>query len=173
MLSKLNLTVRDLKLWTHYSKTFPGSTPLIAGLSSYPNLLFLECSSCSMVSPALGVGRCGLRKSSWQPRPHLPMAGTARGALRTLHWLPCTYLQPLLLHHQEQGISLQLLHPKATRNALLQRASTYLQCPLSHRRSYKWMPQKTTEQITSRKIERQKMDEMGIVLQHGVDLNFK
>lgn len=54
-----------------------------------------------------------------------------------------------------------------------QMASTYLQCPLSHRRSYKRMPQKTTEQITSRKIERQKMDEMGIVLQHGVDLNFK
>lgn len=173
MLSKLNLTVRDLKLWTCYSEMSPRSSSLIAGLGSYPNLLFPECSSCSMVSPALGVGRCGLRKSSWQPSPYLPMAGTAPGALQTLHWPPCTYLQPLLLHHQEQGMSLQLLQPKATRNALLQKASTYLQCPLSHRRSYKRMPQKTTEQITSRKIERQKMDEMGIVLQHGVDLNFK
>lgn len=169
MLCKLNLTVRDLRLWTHYSEM----SPLIAGLSSYSNLLLLECSSCSMVSPALGVGRCGLRKSSWQPSSHFPMAGTAPGALQTLHWLPCTYLQSLLLHHQEQGMSLQLLQPKATRNALLQRASTYLQWPLSHRRSSKWVPQKTTEQITSRKIGRQKMDEMGIVLQHGVDLNFK
>lgn len=68
---------------------------------------------------------------------------------------------------------LKLRCPKAMRNAPPQPASIYLQHPLYYRRSYEWMPQKTTGQITSRNTERQKMDDMGIQLQHRVDLNFK
>lgn len=100
MLSKLNLTGRDLKLCTHFSKTYLGSAPLNAGLGSYPNLLLTEHSGCRAVSPDLGTGRYSSRRGSWQLSPHLLVAGTAPGALQMLCWLPCTSLQPSLLHHQ-------------------------------------------------------------------------